>query len=107
MDGSGPEEGEEDRELPDQAMRLAGSSFQSVKGWSHSSLAQAGGFSRSLGNCPCVPNSRWLLGSVALPLCGQACAQAHPGGVGSGRDCRRRWSCPRLTGHRAIVIELA
>jgi hypothetical protein len=30
------------------------------------------GLSPSLENCPYVLNSRWLLASVALPLCGQA-----------------------------------
>ena len=52
--------------------------------------AQAGGLSPSLGDCPGVPNSRWLWGSVALPACGQACARSRRGGAGSGRGCRRR-----------------
>jgi hypothetical protein len=49
-----------------------------------------GWISPSLDDCHAVPNSRWQWGSVALPLCGQACARSRRGGVGSGRGCRRR-----------------
>ena len=43
-------------------------------------------FSPSLDDCHGVPNSRWLLGSVALPSCGRACVLFRPGGAGSGKD---------------------
>ena len=46
-------------------------------------------FSPSLDVCPGVPNSRWQW-DVALPVCGQACAQSRPGGAGSGRGCWQR-----------------
>ena len=42
-----------------------------------------------LDDCPCLPNRRWQSEPAALPLCGLACARSHPGGAGSGRDCRR------------------
>jgi hypothetical protein len=45
------------------------------------------GISPSLDGYPCVPNSRWLWGSVALPVCSQACGRVsgpiEPTGVRS------------------------
>jgi hypothetical protein len=56
--------------------------------------------SPSLEDCHAVPNSRWQLGSVALPLSGQACARFRPGGGGSARDYRRRsWLNTRKRPH--------
>ena len=49
-------------------------------------------FSPSLEDCPGAPNSRWRRASVALPVCGRACARSRPDGAGSARGyCRRSW----------------
>jgi hypothetical protein len=57
------------------------------------------GLSPFLDDCHGVPNSRWQWGPVALPLCGQACARSHPGGLGSARDCRHERTEERGPGH--------